>query len=97
MSWHPVRAVREAGVSTRGFFLPFDRGRWLCLVVLSFVVGVRWLTPAVLRTIVPTDALPSGLVDTLTASAVVFSRSRALSRTRTASSRVRAAVAADED
>jgi hypothetical protein len=71
MSWHAVRAVREAGITTRGFLLPVDRGRWLRLVLLSSVAGVGWLTPAVLRAVVPTNSLPSGVAGTVAAGAAL--------------------------
>lgn len=39
MSWYAIDAVDEAIDATREFLFPFDRGRWLRLLVITFFVG----------------------------------------------------------
>ena len=72
MSWHAVRAIREAGVTTRGFLLPPDRGRWLRLAVLALVVGVGWLAPAIARLAVPGIVTPDDTVVAVAVGAVAL-------------------------
>lgn len=67
MSWHAVRAIREAGVTTRAFLLPADRGRWLRLAALSLLVGAGWLVPAIARLAVPDSVASRGVTDPLIA------------------------------
>lgn len=56
-------------MTTRGFLLPADRGRWLRLAVLAPVVGVGWLAPVIARLLAPASATPEDTVMALTVGA----------------------------
>lgn len=60
MSWYAIDAVDEAVDGTRDFLLPFDRGRWLRLLVIAFFVGGSGTAFHVVQQL-PTGATPERL------------------------------------